>query len=130
MEIVNYDPEYYPVLYGFLKDKMDNEDIMFSQIETRVLLEDEPIGFYSAEKIGKFYNLHHFFIQEGKREIKSVLMLIQDLFKKAKSRGCLFLALHCLENSYEENFIRKFGRRRNVRLIEKANGFNFYTAEV
>ncbi len=132
MQVVDLDMEYYPILYNILTENMSEDRISILDVETKLLLDDTSlVGFFSGEVIGDGYNLHHFYTDSNKRNFTNACRLSNALFDCARQHGCKYLVLHALRDSREDQWIKCFGRRKNVTVLACLdNNYIIYRAEV
>ena len=133
MKIIDFNMKYYATIYRTLKD-LGLTEIDISNTESRVLVDnDKIIGFFSAEKIKGYYNLHHLFISKDYRGTRYVWMLLNDLISEARKKGCRYIVIHVIRNSRLEIFAKVYCKHRKLGIKSmniEYKDFNFYKVEV
>lgn len=127
--IIDFDTDYYPEIYTILKNAgIADKDIRVLDCETKLLIDERLEGFYTAEKTGEFYNVHHFYVR--KRTPLNVWKLSNYAFQRAKELGCKWGLIHTPKDSRLDQWVKGLCRHRNLIQLESPQEYNFYKVEI
>lgn len=125
--IIDFEEKYYPEIYSILKIAgLNDTDIHVLEYETKLLVNDELDGFYTAQKLDIFYNIHHFYV----KKTKNVWELTNYAFKRAKELWCKWGLIHTPKGSRLDSWVKGLCRHRKLIQLQSPEEFNFYKVEI